>query len=392
MVGHHKGDIMAMSRVQVSARFYPVMVCLLQRHYLVAGMFVVMLAVASAPAASVSPLYSSSAGAATHIAIANLPLNSNWVVTAAKNSAGNLEVVAWNDNGSAIVQTGSATGGAINGVAITGIAANRAVTADISTTTGYMELSVWKVDLSTGTIAQQGSTISICCTATSVAITATDTSHIETGANLAGHFYVNAFGVSSTGVFTSEGSAEDSATVGQATIVPLGSKQVATVFRNGSGQLEITTWSLSGILVTLEKHATGGLVKQVSATTIYANQITTAVVNSVGNLELLNWGVTSTGKATKQTSATAGAASKVAICNLPIDPFTANIDSSGELSVATWTSGTILTEAASYNSTDSASSIAVAPDWGSDVGAAAFITAARNRKGNLEVAVWQVYY
>lgn len=351
-----------------------------------AGIFL-GLVVATASATSLAPLYSNTAGSVKQVSVANL--QQSWVVTAVENSSGNLEVIVWNDTGTALSSTGSATGGAVNRVAITGLDSSRVVTADVNATTGYMELSVWKVTFPAGTIAQQGSTISLCCTTTAIAISRLDSSHVATAASFIGTLYVNAFKISSTGVFTTEGVASAGA-VSQTSITTLTSKQVATAVRNGSGDLEVISWSIGGGSVTLQGDATAGTAKHVASTAIFTNQVNTAIINGKGNLELINWGVTAGGKFTRQTSKTAGAASQVALTYGELSPFTATVDNSKNLAVEAWNSSTTsISKLDSYNSTSAVNQIAVAQDWDANlVGNTAFVTAARNSSGDLEVTAW----
>jgi len=343
--------------------------------------------VATASAASLSPLYSATAGSVKQVSIAYL--QQTWVVTAVENSKGNLQVMAWNDSGSALVKTGSAAGGAINKIAVTGLDSSRVVTADVNPATGNMEISVWKVSFPGGSVAQQGSTISICCTATSVSIARIDATHVATAATLVGTLFVNVFKVSSTGTITTDGVASAGA-VSQTAIVGLTSTQVVTATRNASNKLEVIAWGVGGGIVTQQGSATtSGTIKHLAITSIFTNQATTAMVNSGGNLELINWGISTTGTVTRQVSATAGAASQIALCQQPILPFTAIVDGSGDLAVEAWTSGTkTLKESATYDSTSAVTLVAVAPDFDSDIGMEGFVTAARGSDSNLELEVW----
>ena len=343
--------------------------------------------IATASATSLSPLYSNTAGGVKQVSIANL--QQSWVVTAVENSSGNLEVIVWNDTGTTLSRTGSATGGPVSRVAITGLDSSRVVTADVNPTTGDMDLSVWKVTFPAGTIAQQGSTISVCCTTTAIAISRLDSSHVATAASFVGNLYVNAFKISSKGVFTTEGVASAGA-VSQTSISTLTSKQVVTAVRNGSGDLEVRSWSIGGGVVTAQGDATAGTAKHVAGTAIFTTQVTTAIINGKGNIELINWGVTSGGKVTRQTSTTGGTPSQVALTYGELSPFTATVDGSKDLTVEAWNSSTTsISKLDSYNSTTAINQIAVAQDWDANlVGNTAFVTAARNSGGDLEVTAW----
>jgi hypothetical protein len=54
--------------------------------------------------------YGASAGAVSQVSVANLA--PNWVATGVRNSAGDVELIAWESNGTALTRKGSAVGGA----------------------------------------------------------------------------------------------------------------------------------------------------------------------------------------------------------------------------------------------------------------------------------------
>lgn len=91
--------------------------------------------------------YGASAGAVSQVSVANL--KPNWVVTGVRNSAGEVEVIAWESNGHALIRKGSATGPTIANAKVTTVAVspNLVVTAAIGTL-GFVALYSWSVSAS----------------------------------------------------------------------------------------------------------------------------------------------------------------------------------------------------------------------------------------------------
>ena len=350
-----------------------------------------VLLLAATAFAGLSPVYGNSAGTVKQVDIARL--QDGWAVTAVENSADNLEVIVWNDNGTGIVRTGSATAtlGAISKVAVSGLDSSRVVTADINSLTGDMDLTVWKVSFPAGTIAQQGATISVCCTTTSVAITQVDATHVATAATFAGNLFVNVFEISSAGVITADGETSGGV-VNQAVIASPEPTRIVTADRNSSGKLDVTMWHFAFGFLTKKSEVTSGAIKHLAIVALLTDQVTTAVINGSGDLELINWGISSTGALTKQVSKTVGPVLQVAMCGAVLDQFTAVVGSSNKLDVAFWQSGSgpgTLFERETYNSATAITEIAVTLDFASSIGITDFITAARGSTGKLEVQVWQ---
>src|SRR5580698_2044993 len=130
------------------------------RRLAAAGIFLGIIAapVACAQNWQLTSPYGSSAGVTGQVAITTLKTGT--VVTATSTSANNLEIIAWNDTGTSLVHTGSATGDEIFplwGVGITTLDSGRVVTADVNWTTGKLEVQVWKVS-ATGAVSKQGAT------------------------------------------------------------------------------------------------------------------------------------------------------------------------------------------------------------------------------------------
>jgi hypothetical protein len=90
--------------------------------------------------------YGASAGAVTQVSVANLA--PNWVATGVRNSAGVMEVITWESNGTQLLRKGSATGNAIDntGISTVALSPTRVITAAIGD--GLVELMSWTVSSS----------------------------------------------------------------------------------------------------------------------------------------------------------------------------------------------------------------------------------------------------
>ena len=352
-----------------------------------AGTFLGLLMAANA-AGSLTPLYSSPAGAVSAVSIAQLqPLE---VVTAVRNGSGDLEVIVWKDEGTAIVQASSATAGAIKEVAIAAVSSNQVVTA-VANSTGNLELILWKVDSSGKITKQYGTTYTLTVTRVSIVGLAVGAFATATR-NSSGDLDVEVWkaGASSFSLLagSSGGAVSEVAIAALYYASPIGS-QFVTAVRNGSGDLEVINWTVGPTTLTRGGHATLGSIEHLSIVaigtlathTVYA----TAVINGSGDLEYIEWSVL--GNSVKELgSGTAGAASGVAVCQGFPWAITAIRNGSGDMSVEQWDDATKpFSEAGKYNTASPVSAIAVAPD--AFIGS--MITAARSSTGDLEVTVWQ---
>jgi hypothetical protein len=344
-----------------------------------------------------SSIYSNSAGEVGQIAMTTL--KTGWVVTAVSTSTNNLEVISWNDTGTALARTGSATGDVIFplfGLAITTLDSGRVVTAAVSPATGDMELAVWKIS-STGTVSKQSSVLGGVVSEVSVATL--DSGRVVTAMqNSSGDLKVRVWKISSTGAFTTEG-AYTAGAASQIAIVGVNASQVVTAFRNGSEDLELIAWSIDGSgNVTRQGEAKGGPVAKV-AISYWAPSIVTAVETEKVALGFNTWSLDTSGNITKTYSTTGGEAFGVALCVFPTQPgqtlpFTLVENSSDDLSVAVWDYApdeeNIIYELASYNGTSYVAPQLAAASEGP--GRPYFIvTAVRNTSSDLRMKVWQLY-
>jgi hypothetical protein len=360
--------------------------------------FLSLLTVSASAQWVLSPLYQNTAGTVDQIAMTTL--KTGWVVTAVSNSTTNLEVIAWNDTGTALKRTGSATGDkilALWGVAVTTLDSSRVVTAAVSFTTGHMELTVWKIS-STGAVSQQGKTYSGGL-ATAVSVAALDSGRVVTGfQNNNGDLTVKAWKISSTGVITPQGS-YSAGTATSISIVGLNASQVVTAFRNGSYDLELAGWSIdSSGKVTRQGIAKAGAVGKV-AISYWAPYLVTASETSAAGLAVDTWSVDASGDIAQLYGTTTGSAFGVALCVFPTEPnvtlpFTAVENSHYDLSLVAWNSVPeepgVVEELATHVGTSYVDSqLAAVPEG---PGKPYFIvTAVRNKGSNLVVKVWQLY-
>jgi hypothetical protein len=102
-----------------------------------------LLTITSARAASLFPAYSNSAGAVSQI---SATVGKYGVYTAVINSSGNLEIIAWNDTGTALLRTKSITLGAARAVAAGwwGAPADYLITV-LANGSGNLELISWQM-------------------------------------------------------------------------------------------------------------------------------------------------------------------------------------------------------------------------------------------------------
>lgn len=367
---------------------------------LAAGMLMGPLAlpIASAQNWQLTPLYGNSAGVIGQLAMTTLKTDA--VVTAVTTTTNNLQVIAWNDTGTKLARTGSATGDEVFplwGIAITTLDSSRVVTAAANWTTSDLELSVWKVS-ATGGVSKQGKTATGGLV-TGVAIATLDSGRVVTAVqNSKGNLTVRVWKISSTGVISSEGFYSAGA-ASEIAIAGLNASQMVTAFRNGSGKLELISFSIDGSgTVTRQGTVTGLAVAKVTVG-YWAPDIVTAVETEAGGLQLETWSVDASGDMTGQFYSNGDSAYGVAMCLFPTAPsaplpFTAVENSSYDLTLDVWytipESGSSFGELASYNGGSYVNSqLAVASEG---PGRPYFVvTATKNKSSNLQMKVWQLY-
>jgi hypothetical protein len=348
---------------------------------------------------TLSPLYGSSAGVIGQLAMTTL--KTNLVVTAVSTTTNNLEVIAWNDTGTKLVRTGSATGDEIFplwGVGITTLDSSRVVTAAANWTTSNIELTVWKIG-STGSVGRQGK-IATGGLVTGLSIATLDSGRVVTAVqNSKGNLTVRVWKITSAGVITQEGAFTVNAPASEISIVGLNASQMVTAFRNGKGNLELISWSIDGSgTVTRQGTTTGGAVAKVQVA-YWAPNIVTAVETEKAGLEVETWSIDASGDMASQFSSSGPSAYGVALCMFPTQPdtpllFTAVENSAYKLSLDVWyvlpyEEGPI-GELTGYNGNSYVGDeLAVASEG---PGRPYFVvTAVKNKSSNLVLKVWQLY-
>ena len=334
---------------------------------------------ASGQGLTLTPQYSVTGGAVSVVSIAEL--TPNWFVTAVRDGGGRLDVIVWNNTGTAFVRTGRQISDKVGNVSVAALNPSTVVTAIIDST-GNLRLISW--DVSPTGFIQKGRSYFTGISATTVSIAAVDSGRVATAITSGGNLNVFSFDVEPGGFISWVGRTSGGA-VSQAAIAALSSTQVVTAARNSTGNIEITAWKVSGNgSITQQGNATAGIVKQLSIAYWQSTTMATALINAAGNLDLVAWNVDLSGNVTPAAIGTVGAASEVALFTVGEGPwpFTAVRAGSGDLSVGLWESsgGTTLTEAGSYDTTAPVSAVA----------AAGLVTAARGYKGRLEIQAWSV--
>jgi hypothetical protein len=328
------------------------------------------MSVAVAPAHSVAQLLANvghaSAGCArgeicvvSQISVAQL--QSGWVVTAFVNSSNNLELIAWQwtteSCGKGLLKStcdvlkrrGSQTGSPViccaGSVAIVGVNANRVVTAVVNQQTTLpfgveLELTTWSVNTSAGpdfgAIAQEDHIVSTTPPPNSVSMTRLNGSQVVTAiltgcppdlnpCPTSGMLSLAAWGVSSTGTITAQGTAQSTVPATANDVWPPGitntnsseHDQVVTAYCTGSNvALTFSSWNVSAAgTITLQQNASAGSACQPSLTSWGGNPSeNVAAAFSIGAIEVINWTVDpATGMFTRQATGTWGEG-KPAIC------------------------------------------------------------------------------
>jgi len=371
---------------------------------------------------TITPVYGSSkAGAVSQVSI--VALQPGWLVTAVKNSSGNLQLIVWHDTGTAIIRKGSYKAEAITyGPVVAALNSNLVVTAAFNSAF-QLELDSWNVS-STGAITHLsrfdagmfGNSVAITASAAcGCAVTATNgSSNLDESV-----WWVSPAGLITVGPSISTGSGNIDQVAIASESPGAGELDLMNAVSAG-GTLDVTpavfefeALLTGGVCTGYLSHdcfgfppsgiAGAGAIGQLavaywySTPTVLAADLiyTTAVVNGSGNLELISWDDDlSLENTARLASGTAGAASQVALTTLgpapagpggPL-PVTAVVNGKGNLSVEVWysTGPKTLKELATYNTKSPITQVAVASEGDS----AHVVTAAESSKGDLEIQVW----
>src|SRR5579871_3103448 len=278
-----------------------------------------------ASAASLTAIYTGSAGAVSQVAAtfstSNPGAQNQYFYTSVINGSGNLEIIGWQDTGSALIRLNTVTVGAASKVASTWIydsnSTNYLGTALVNGS-GKLEVILWYVNAD-GSLTRKGSYVSS-QTVTDVAAAAprnTDSIFATASRTTGGKLAVNVWCVDTSGDITACGSVT-AGTVSQVSVAfDQQDYEFLTAVANSNGDLEVIAWEwLAPSSILREGSATAGSVLQVSAANFaYQRDILTAVVTSGAKLEVIEWSVGSSGAVTRLGSKTGEAAEAVAICD-----------------------------------------------------------------------------
>jgi hypothetical protein len=180
---------------------------------------------------------------------------SAYVVAAESAKGGALEMIAWQDTTTSLVEIGSASvanGLAVKSVAATGLDATRVVTADVDAT-GALSINTWVIGGTAGIVQQDGYNTGP-STTTAVSIATVSSTEVVTAAeDFSGNLVVQAWTISSGGLPTPIGAVGSNGLANQVAIATIDSGQVITaVATPGSNALTITTWAVDSSGVTYQ--------------------------------------------------------------------------------------------------------------------------------------------
>ena len=325
-----------------------------------AGVLAACLAAATASAQNFMVYqYGASAGAVSQVSVANLA--PNWVATGVRNSAGVMEVITWESNGTQLVRKGSATGNVVDntGISTVALSPTRVITAGISD--GLVELMSWTVNAS-GAVEFFGYVTNE--SAKSISLAKLDSSRVIAAVeDITGALTMTVFLVSSDGAVSYGGADPTYEQVSLVGIAAISGSQVVSAVRNSAGDLQLDSWLVgTDDLSVHQETASAGAVSLLDITAWDSGHVATPVRNSAGDLELIDWAVNpTTGAIARESSKTVGASSQVAASTIGGLIFTASVNSSGRVDAGVWGyNGTQIEEGVSTQE-EAATAVAAAP-------------------------------
>ncbi len=174
-----------------------------------------------------------------------------YVVAAETNTSGALQVVAWQDTTTSLVNIGSASvsnGLPIQSVAASGLDANRVVTADVDST-GALSIDTWVIGGAAGVVQQNGYStgpgVADTIVDADVSITTVSSTLVVTAFNdSSGNVVIQAWTISSGGLPTPLSDVGHNGPATQVAIATINSGQVITAAGTGNNSLKITVWTV----------------------------------------------------------------------------------------------------------------------------------------------------
>jgi hypothetical protein len=365
-----------------------------------AGFVIAFWSIPYAKAQIPGPIYGASAGAVNAVSVTSIPgAPTGAVVAAVINSNRALEVIVWQDTGTAYKQLTPAPTPrppqptSKTGVAVTYLDGDRVVTADCDNT-GVLSIDTWSIGSSGAGLEGRISTAPNM--ATSVSIASLSSTQVVTAIQTPGGVLaLEAWNISSSGVPTLAASRSWNA-IKEVAVASLNSNQVATAVRNSAGNLEVLVWDVKAgsIVPSPVGDVIAGPVSQVSIAAARGNAIT-SVINGSGDLEVIYWTVKSTGLSSvaisKDDTGTADPASQVATClglGVSTAPITAVCGTSSYLEVGDWTYALPKAKYLPFHTTSPVIAVALTA-IGSSKYYEYFATASRSSSGDLQVEKWE---
>lgn len=328
------------------------------------------------------------------------------LITAGRDAAGALHLTVWqatedtsNLPAAIIHKKGSATGGQITDVAIQPVSDHQVLTA-ARTAGGDLHLTTWSLSQD-GQVSKQheasagaiGSVALVTAAGAGMAVTA-----VRTG----GHLRLIAWQVGAGGAITRMGSADGNPAEHIAAVPTVFG--VVTAARNSSGNLALASWRVdsAGQISHLD-NAAAGAVNGLDIAVLTRESdpgltnprtiIATAVRNGSGNLELITWSVSEAvdGTITRAGSFTDAPATHVTVGTVGVAfesdrLLTAVRDGGGNLALQIWQTKN---ENADIISEDSAAGGAVSEIAIADYGGRYLVTAVRTSAGDVKVISWR---
>jgi hypothetical protein len=302
-------------------------------HAAAAGLMTLCMGGATASAQNfMSYLYGASAGAIENASITNLA--PNWVATAMCNGGGDLELITWESNGSALLRKGSAIAGPIANanVGTVALTPNLVVTGSINS--GSLEFQTWNVS-ATGAVTAGSSVGGGAAWAFSM-VKLNSKAFLVAALDNAEEVTIYLYTYANGGVgWAGQIGGPKGKIVG---VTAIGSSQLVTAIRTLAGTLQIDSWGLNADNdFRHEGTNTAGTIVGLGITA-HTGGVATAVANSANDLEVIDWTVNpTTGAIARKSSFTVSRpGDSVWVSTIGSQIFTASRSQSGNMAAGVW--------------------------------------------------------
>lgn len=342
------------------------------------------------PRLSISQAGHASAGEVQEVALTR---TGSHIVTALRNGSGNLEVIVWElaADGS-VTRKGSATGGAGSQISCTDWPQGPGIVTAMRTATGVMQISSWKIGAD-ATIQHAADGDGGPIGEVKISSPSGFAGVVTPVRTASGDLKVIAWKVSASGSFTRT----DDASAGACSKLAIaalpaagGVSRFVTALRDGSGNLELITWSVTsaGILSRLHEAGAGGI----AAVALAARSSSSADLFSVtqgpaGDLTVIGWSLADDGTLARLATAQGGNVSNVEAITWKPDVHSYIVaalrSDTGLLKLIAWRNGGDLDRNGEF--TGAAIKNVALTNWDGGV-----FTAAIDSGGNLSVTSWKL--